>query len=237
MSEVQRIDRSTSKGKGQTGGRPGSRAPMWQLLLVCLVVLTGAVLVTACDEATAPDNELGNGFGPYGVAHLVAAESGSNVAKFNGAGAYGLFRLAAGESKAQEMADTNWQFAGSYGSLRLAAGESGPGNVDDGNLTVFMAAGDSTGSASAKPAEMGLDVPDKERMGISAWFDADRYLVRSDAQRFASAYRSRAGSDFCPELKNDRFSTSSAAEAEYYEYPCSPRSSALLIGAGGTHRQ
>ena len=277
MSEVQRIDRSTSKGKGQVGGRLGSQAPMWRLLVVCLVVLIGAVLVTACNETTAPDSELGNGYGPYGIAHMAAstlgngygpygivhlaasaadsagepgngfgpygvvhllvAESGSDGEMLNGAGSYGLFRLAAGKSNAQEKVDTNWRFAGAYGALRLAASEPGPGTANYGNLPVLKATGDPAWSASAKPAGAGLDVLDENRPGISAWFDAGRYLVRSDAQRFASMYRSKAGSVSCSELRHDpRVATSSAAAAEYYEFQCSPRSAALLIGGGGPHR-
>ena len=85
MNEVLGIDRS--KGKGHADGRPGARAPVLRLLVVCLALFAGAMLVTACDVTTAPDDKVGNGFGPYGIAYLVAEEEG------NGFGPYGIANM------------------------------------------------------------------------------------------------------------------------------------------------
>ena len=138
MSEVQGIDLSASKRMGQTGGRPRARAPMWRLLLVCLAVLTGAMLVTACDVAKAPDVELDNGFGPYGIAHMVVGEHlGNGYGPYgivhmhayeqvgNGYGPYGIAHLAVSQVGTGEEAING---AGSYGVFRLAAGEPRGGN-------------------------------------------------------------------------------------------------------------
>ena len=89
MNEVLGIDRS--KGKGHADGRPGARAPVLRLLVVCLALFAGAMLGTACDVTTAPDDKAGNGFGPYGIAYLVAEEEG------NGFGPYGIAHLVAEE--------------------------------------------------------------------------------------------------------------------------------------------
>jgi hypothetical protein len=126
MNEVQGID--LSKGQGQASGRLEARAPVLRLLVACLVLFAGAVLVTACDMTAASDEELGNGFGPYGIAHLVSDEELGN-----GFGPYGIAHLVADEPGkgfgpygiAFMAADEPGNGYGPYGVVHLVAGEQG----------------------------------------------------------------------------------------------------------------
>jgi hypothetical protein len=115
MNEVQGISLSSSNGKGQVGGRSESREPLRQLLVVGLALLLGALLVTACDMTTASDEEAGNGYGPYGIAHLVSDEDLGN-----GFGPYGIAHL---------VADEPGNGFGPYGIVHLvASGQASAGN-------------------------------------------------------------------------------------------------------------
>jgi|GEM_PF-6064097 len=232
MNEKQGIDLSTSKGKGQAGGGSGYRSPMWRLLVVCLAVLSGAMAVSACDVATAPNDELGNGFGPYGIVNLVASESGDELG--NGFGPYGIVHLVASEAGA---VGEPFSGAGSYGHFRLAAREAGavgePFN-GAGSFGHFRLAAREPGAAA------GADTFDERGVNASAWSEVEAgwFMIQSTPQLFTSTAGSGAPSASCAEMQDDPvFAASSAAEAEFYEYQCSPKGAALLIGGGGSHRQ
>jgi len=253
MNEKQGIDLSTSKGKGQAGGGSGFRSPMWRLLVVCLALLMGALIVSACDVATAPNDELGNGFGPYGIVHLVASEAGDELG--NGFGPYGIVNMVAGEA-----VDEPGNGFGPYGIVNLVASEAGAvgepfngaGSYSHFRLTAreagavgepFNGAG-SYGhfrlTAREPGATAGADVFDERGVNASAWSEVedDWFMAQSGPQLFASSAGSGASSVSCAEMQDDPvFAASSAAEAEYYEYQCSPKGAALLIDGGGSHRQ
>ena len=114
--------------------------------------------------------------------------------------------------------------AGSYSVLRLAAAESGAAVA---NTTRLSDAAGSYGvlrlAAAAGSADAGKAVLGEEESVASLW----------------QAYeRTAALSDSCMEQQDDPvFAASSAREAEYYDFQCSPKGAAGLIGGGGAHRQ
>jgi hypothetical protein len=206
MSRAKELDLFTTR-KGQAYRNSETRKPAFRLLVVCLAVLIGALLVTACGATTAPDDELGNGFGPYGIAHMVADEELGN-----GFGPYGIAHMVADEELGNGY--------GPYGIAHLVTQDGGDRRP---KVTCAELYNDPVFSTSS-PAE--AEQFEYECVGSDA-----APLAASQLQSETTSVACVESHD------DPAYSASSLAEAEYLEFQCTPGGAAVAGATGEILRQ